>query len=199
MTGAESESLLELSARQVDVYTQCCCPSSAAARSQTQMPAQSTPPAFGSQPSPSTSSQCEPCARNQLRAVASSGVACAGAAPWGSAACGSRRRSSQPLAGSRRRATSRSACSSGRCGHTACQSLPRSSCTDAGKGRTKERSRRIRLGTADRREPSRSSRTCPPSCSRQTQHLCTPTNRSATQQPSQSDGVCGAYILACCG
>ena len=77
MTGAESESLLELSARQVDVYTQCCCPSSAAARSQTQMPAQSTPPAFGSQPSPSTSSQCEPCARNQLRAVASSGVACA--------------------------------------------------------------------------------------------------------------------------
>ena len=41
------------------------------------MPAQSTPPAFGSQPSPSTSSQCEPCARNQLRAVASSGVACA--------------------------------------------------------------------------------------------------------------------------
>ena len=81
------------------------------------MPAQSTPPAFGSQPSPSTSSQCEPCARNQLRAVASSGVACACAAPSGSAACGSRRRSSQPLVGSRRRATSRSACSSGRCGH----------------------------------------------------------------------------------
>ena len=82
------------------------------------MPAQSTPPAFGSQPSDSTSSQCEPCARNQLRAVASSGVACACAAPSGSAACGSRRRSSQRLVGSRRRATSRSACSSGRCSHT---------------------------------------------------------------------------------